>query len=217
MKKRSVIFAIILTFCLATHSFAALNNSGFESGDTTGWTISSVPDATVTTVGTYYSGQGYQAPLNDYFLQLSAGSGTSGATTASQTTWVAAGTTINGFATFDGQDQLPNNDFAFVRILLGATQVAEPWSKDISLVGDYLNTAWEPWSWTATASDNYTLQYGVGNGGDNSVPSYAGFDMSSPIPEPSTYMYVLLAIALGAVEHARRKMNVRKQKGESYV
>jgi hypothetical protein len=211
MRIKSIMSVLIITLSLSTPAFANVSNGGFETSNTTDWTLSDATSSAVVDFGTYNSGNLYGPPEGHFFLQLTAGSSVDIATTASQQITLNKGGTLGGLATFDGQDVFNYNDFAYVRILSGATQVAQPWYRDISQVGNYGNTDWENWSWTATDPGTYTLEYGVANSGDYKTPSLAGFD-ANPVPAPSTYL--LLTTALGAVGYVRRKTNM---KGVSHV
>jgi hypothetical protein len=119
------------------------------------------------------------------------------------------GDMLSGWAAFDAWDYLPFNDNAYVRISDSSGNQVQPWYKDVSMVGDYNESPWERWSWTATATDTYTLELGIANAEDSILDSYALFDTNkyTPIPEPSTICLLgggLFGL-LGIVTRNRRK------------
>ncbi len=163
-----------------------LINGGFETGDTTGWTVTGQSDV----VGAYFADKGlveYEGPTygpveGTKFLVLTAGLGTDVYTIASQQVAMLAGQKLEGWAAFDAKDYTPFNDDAAVDIVISGPPLATPWSADIATVGDYGESVWTHWSWTAPADETYTLELKVRNIEDNILNSSALFDANVVMP-----------------------------------
>ena len=147
---------------------AGATNFGFETGDTSGWTMTG-DYAVVST----HSGENtsYLAQYGSKFLVMS--SNGCSPSTADRTVTLAAGETVSGSAAFDAHDYLPYNDAAVV-VIIEANQ--QPYYEDVAMVGDYGDGAWTPWSFTAPVSGSYTVHYTVYNDGDCGFDSQALFD-----------------------------------------
>jgi len=205
MKKGLLVVA--LTMGLANAAHAGLANTGFEAGDLTGWTLSPANEAdlyaSVETSWTAWDDRTYSAPEGQYFVQLTAGAGTGVYTVLSQTFTVMAGEqfTLSGKAAFNGNDEYPNNDDAYVKLSYGTT-TDFLWTSNIQSVGDYTSTDWQDWTTTLLAEGTYTLSFGVANQGDNYFNSVALFDVN-PVPVPSAVL--LLGSGLLGLAGLRRK------------
>lgn len=136
---------------------AGLQNGGFETGDTTGWSAS----GSVAVV----SGE---AQSGTYSAVLATGSSSPGTgSTLSQTFSVAQGVTIQGWAKWRGGDEC-GFDFGYVNV--GSTTV---WSDGncTSQPG-----TWVRWSYTAPTAGNYTVTAHVENTSDTIGSSSMGLD-----------------------------------------
>jgi hypothetical protein len=196
---------------LVNAAHAGLANSGFETGDLTGWTLSPANEAglyaSVETSWTAWDDRTYSAPEGQYFVQLTAGVGEGVYTELSQTFTVMAGEQfiLGGKAAFDGNDEYsddyPNNDDAYVKLSNGTT-TNFLWTSNIQSVGDYTSTDWQDWTTNLLAEGTYTLSFGVANQGDNTYNSVALFDVN-PVPVPSAVL--LLGSGLLGLAGLRRK------------
>lgn len=191
--KKSMLNVLLAAMAVLSISGAAnaltITNNSFETGDLTGWTANDSNYASVVTSATALSMNTYTAPYGKYFAQLVSGQGTGVYTTLSQTIGLAANEYIEGSAAFLGGDYLPYDDDAYVSI-------AGPgvlWKQSITSVGDYGDSGWNTWGWTAPSAGNYTLTYAVADQVDSALPSAALFD--GPVPEPSSMILGLMSLA----------------------
>lgn len=211
MKKVSIRFLVVALAIIvflqlrgpATAS-STLTNPGFETGDFTGWTVYVPTGGSADVVTSHYSPLSsdpayypdYQnvqdaettyCPMTGTYFALLKTDGPGSYTSLTQTFSIYAGETISGWAFFDNggyiySDGFAYNDNASVRILDSAGNVvATPWYRDCATVGSFWDGPWELWSWTATSSGTYTLEYRVANDIDSIYDSWAGFDGVGPI------------------------------------
>jgi len=189
MKKLlSVFAAIVLVLGMAAVAKATLVNGGFEEGDFTGWT-KYVPyggSAQVVTSHTGDQGTNYTPVEGNYFALLKT-DGPGSYTTISQVIHLEAGWWVEGYAAFDARDYW--NDKAYVKIYdSSGNKIATPWYSDVKEVGNYGDGPWTYWSWTANEGGDYTLKFGVANAEDSEYDSYALFDATAAVPEPTTLL-----------------------------
>lgn len=176
---------------------AAITNIGFEAGNLSGWTVSNGSVAAVTGFGSYAPQQG------SWFARLTTNGTANLYTLLTQTVTLAAGQTLTGVFGFQTTDYLPYDDDGFFAIngtpLLAAS---------VSSVGNFGSSGWLPWSFTAPAAGSYTLEVGVRNRLDGSVPSYALFDadlVAAAVPEPMTWMLLIAGFGLVGLGARRRR------------
>jgi hypothetical protein len=150
-------------------------NGGFETGDFTSWNVNYPALANVVTSYTSDHGTIYGPKEGSKFAVLNAGAGEGVYTVVSQTVNLKAGQKLAGWAAFDAKDYLPYDDDSAVVIVSGGP-LATPWQKAVHDVGNYGETPWQHWTWTAPADGAYTLELKVRNVGDNILPSTALFD-----------------------------------------
>ncbi|MBM3240012.1 PEP-CTERM sorting domain-containing protein [Candidatus Poribacteria bacterium] len=212
MKKLFVLFATLMVIGMIQEADASLINPGFETGDTTGWTLTIPSGGSALAVPSHISDlYSIYGPAGSYLLELKT-DGPDSYTTASQSVTLNAGDTLEGWAAFDAWDYLPWNDNASVQIFdaIGGL-IAQPWYSDVSIVGDYGDGPWTYWNWTASVGGTYTLTYRVANAGDDAVDSYALFDDGpgsfTPIPEPTTIILMSFGLIglVGIGVRSRRK------------
>ncbi len=167
----------MVTTCL-TAGANAMTNPGFETGDTSGWTMILPPGTWAGVVVQHNGDRGttYAPPEGRYFLLMKT-DGPGSYTRAEQAVTLQAGGVLSGWAAFDAQDYVPYNDNASVRIFdSSGVLVATPWYSDVAIVGDYGDGPWTLWSWTAPNEGTYTVRYQIANVGDNILDSFALFD-----------------------------------------
>ncbi len=85
-----------------------------------------------------------------------------------------AGDIVSGWAAFDARDYSPFDDDAVVVMVNSGTETI--WQKSVADVGDYGETDWQYWEWTAPADGFYTLQLGCRNILDDGFNSVGLFD-----------------------------------------
>lgn len=189
-------------------------NPSFETGDTSGWTTDArcdnvddggcgIPPGYAKAVqsfgpeaGTFGPGpngadlfQTYTAPYGNYFAVLQVGCLS---TTLSQTFTLKAGETINGQAFFATDEDYGLNghlysDIASVEVVSGGT-VMTVFSSSSQAVRAFGGTPWTPFSFTAPAAGDYTLQAYIENFENCTYPSWIGIDLA--IPQCTATCYV---------------------------
>jgi len=186
MKKLFVLFAIltVINMGVIQEVSAELTNPGFETGDTTGWTV--VLFGGSAKIVTFHNGSEstYYPMEGNNFLKLKP-EDPDIYVTASQTVILNAGNTLSGWAAFDSRDYMPFNDDAAVQIYDASGKLlATPWGSDVRKLGKYSDDPWTLWRWTAPADGEYTLVYCVANARDGTFDSYALFDteVASELP-----------------------------------
>lgn len=175
----------------------AASNLGFETGDTSGWTVFGAGGAT-TGYGAFSAVEGaylgyVQAGLDAYVYS-----------TLTQVFDLVAGQTISGQVGFQANDYWPFNDDAYLTIngvqLFGAS---------VATVGSYGNSGWQGFTYTAPTTGAYTLQLGVRNAGDNAASSGAVIDnvgLSAAVPEPAGWAMMILGFgAIGLLLRSDRR------------
>jgi hypothetical protein len=189
---------------LALRAAADPINFGFETGDLSGWSVSTGDGgAAFANVVTFaVSGEEFDPVQGDFFADLYAGGGTGVYTTISQTFSLTSGETLSGEAAFLGHDYFPFDDDAFVSIVGETDPIL--FSADIDAVGDFGNTEWTEWSFTAPTAGSYTLTYGVENIGDNDLSSEAIFDAPAATPD-ATSTLILMNVGLLGLAGLKRK------------
>jgi hypothetical protein len=174
------LFMLILGVAQSINVSAQLVNPGFETGNTEGWSLLIPPGGSVNVVDSfnaYPDGNLYSPQEGAYFVLLKT-DGPGSFTEVSQTITLNEGDTLYGWAAFDARDYFPFNDSANVEIRdTSGTILSVPFFADVQMVGNYGETPWTLWSWTASVTGTYKLVYRVANTGDNAFDSYALFDV----------------------------------------
>jgi hypothetical protein len=218
MKKQIIktVGLICSVVTLASQSHASLVNGGFETGDFTGWTV--VLTGGAANIVSIHTGQtasgpnGYNyAPVTgNYFARVKT-DGPGNFQLVSQSLFLSVGSKLAGYAAFDYGDYHNFNDMARVEILDSANVVvATPWQVQGNDVPNYSDGPWTGWAWTAATAGTYTLRYSIANSLDSNLDSYALFDATVLVPEPSTYLTgALLLLPFGV--STLRKLRAGRQ------
>ncbi len=196
------ILVAVLAGSLCQAAVITLNNQGFESGNTSGWTMTGTVSAsgtttidswTVSPAGSYMAvlssdGVSVTPDLESFFdLTNGALSGALPPGTATNGSGIYqdfsgnAGDTVTMYWAYVATDYEDFNDPAFALVLntdnedFEVTVLASIWSGGIT-VGDYGATGWHAFTYTLPVSGNYRLGFGVVNTGDDAVEGYLMLD-----------------------------------------
>jgi hypothetical protein len=152
-------------------------------------------------------------PTNGYFMGMLQANNTDEAVLLSQTfSTGAGGATFAGDAAFLGEDYLPWNDSAFVRIYrLGGSELTtfaddptELFFSSIAMTGDWGATDWTHFS-LRLGPGTYRVEAGVTDVNDDREPSILLVDNFSLTPEPATWAMMIGGFfGLGAALRRRR-------------
>lgn len=191
--------ALTVALGLAGSASAGIVNGSFETGDLTGWTAN--PVGLVSVVTSYKSyGPQFLPVQGSYFADLSAGAGANVYTTLDQTVTLAAGQTITGYAAFQANDYLPFNDDGYVSI-----DGVDVFASSVAAVGDFGNTPWTKFTFTAPTAGSYTIEAGVENDLDNADASDLLLDdVTAGVPEPATWALMMLGVGMVGAGIRRR-------------
>jgi len=215
MRKYYYIFwVIIIIFLFNTNSYAtSLTNFGFETGDFSGWNVDGCIVGSTGLVVNSYTGQHgtYLAVYGTYFAFL-ASDATKLQSWISQDFTITQGNTISGSAAFDSNDNwMQFNDSAEIMIFdANGIKIAMPWYMDAATVGvtigNYNQTPWQSWSWTAPSSGTYTVEFIFRDlGNPNSKVLFDAPQITNVVPEPSTWL--LLCFGLMGLVGVKKKFS----------
>ena len=189
------LLALTAAMLVAAPAYAYGTNLGFEDG-INGWTASSGNGFATGNYGAFSPVSG------DAFGAAAAGDGAYVYTTLSQLFHLAAGGTISGYVGFQAGDYLPYNDDGFLTVNGSPIFVS-----NIATVGDYGNTGWQTFSFTAPTYGDYTLTFGSRNLLDNCCGGTAtvvdNVVLTGEVPEPATW--TMLIGGFGMVGFAARR------------
>ena len=179
---------------LADH--ISVENLGFESGNSAGWSTKTYSNAhAATSYGSF-------TPVSGKYIGILEGIGPNTPATMDQTISMQAGDSLSFYVGFQGNDYLPYNDSAYSSISW-STGSELLFSSSIAEVGNYGNSGWHHVHFIAPVDDQYLLEFGVIDGLDYALHSAIVVEST---PEPATL--ALLAIGMvgcGATRYYRRR------------
>ncbi|MFC1923951.1 hypothetical protein ACFLT3_00800 [Chloroflexota bacterium] len=182
MKKRIIMalsLSLVLVLSLAGIASAAdvtsdLNNPGFETGDTTGWTEDTTNNGAVSVVTShsdFADTNNWNAQEGFYFALLEPGDADD-TTVLSQSVDALIDDTISGWAFFDDRDYV--GDWAEVVIIDPSAGETAVFSADDS-GGD---TPWTAWQYTCIEDGVHIIEARIANYSDSLFDSYLGLDLA---------------------------------------
>ena len=204
MKTWLLVGALMSSTLVAGVASATIINGSFETGDTTGFSVGG--DVNVITSTTSAGGNVYTATDGKYFAQINSNSseycGSFGGTCSYllASVDVTAGNSLSFDWAFLTDDYAPYYDMAFfvgddIAILAS-----------VSSVGDFGETGWQTFSWTADSTGTYDFYWISSNWLDDVGNSELLVDNFHLIPEPASIALLSLGVlGMGAVARRKRK------------
>lgn len=199
-----------------TANAAVLANSGFETGDLSGWSFTSGFVEAVTeaddAIVTPPFGQHYEPVEGDFFAKLTAGVDIGVYSVLSQSFTLTSTSTIKGSAAFLAFDYDPYDDDGYVRLIGGAGGITILFASSVLTVGDYGHTDWTSFSSGPLSAGIYTIEAGVRDNVDFGGSSQLLVDglsvtaVSAPgvVPEPATWALMIGGFGLAGAMLRRR-------------
>lgn len=195
--KNTLIAAALALTSIAAPAAAGITNLGFEAG-LTGWT----GFGTTGTAPTY--GAFSALPVGSALGYVQSGTGDGVYSTLSQTFTMTLGEMVSGYVGFQAGDYIPFNDDAFLRIVdLTSFTTTTLFTSDVATVGDFGNSGWVAWTFTAPVAGAYVIVLGVTDRGDGALPSGAVLDIPV-VPEPATWALMITGFTLVGFASRRR-------------
>jgi hypothetical protein len=176
MKYPSALAAVLFTIVGSAHATEFLQNGSFETGDFTDWTlVGSGPPLT-----TVQSTIGYPPESGKFYVLAGPPSSAPGVLSQTFTDMAGEQLKVSGWAIGDTsiRDGLGDISYFFDGVLLGSPDLSSgKWTESV-------------FSTVATGSDTFSIQFA----NDNSFSGLDNFSVGSSVPEPSTWILLLIGL-----------------------
>ena len=177
MKYSGALAAVLFSVVGPAHATQFLQNGSFETGDFTGWSLTDPSGLTTVEPTTI----GYGAESGNFYVFAEPLSSAPGILSQTFSDMAGEQLKVSGWAIGDTFN-LPNNlgtvSYFFDGALLGSPDLSSgKWTESV-------------FSAVATGSDTFSIQFS----NDNSANGLDNFSVSSGVPEPSTWILLLIGL-----------------------